>query len=128
MTGVGMAAVGIGAALGAWARWWLGLALNSVLPTLPLGTLVANLIGGLLMGVAMAAMDHYQTLSPELRLFVTTGFLGALTTFSTFSAEATTLIEHQQYGWLVALVAAHVVGAIAMTIVGLVAMRFVLGG
>jgi CrcB protein len=71
-------------------RWWLSVLLNPIMPSLPLGTLTANLMGGYLMGVAMAVMEHSQTLSPELRLLVTTGFLGGLTTFSAFSAEATT--------------------------------------
>ncbi len=70
-------------------RWGLGALLNPVFPTLPLGTLAANLVGGLLMGVAMAVLDHFQALAPEVRLLVTTGFLGGLTTFSTFSAETT---------------------------------------
>jgi CrcB protein len=127
MSAAGFAAVGVGAALGAWLRWWLGIALNHVVPTLPLGTLAANLIGGFLMGIAMALMEHYQTLSPELRLFVTTGFLGGLTTFSTFSGEATTLLMHQQGGWLALLVAAHLAGSILMTLAGILTMRLLLG-
>jgi CrcB protein len=77
----GFAAVGIGAALGAWLRWLLGATLNSLLPTLPLGTLAANLVGGLLMGCALGAFAHFQALPAEWRLFVMTGFLGGLTTF-----------------------------------------------
>ncbi|MFP5406635.1 MAG: fluoride efflux transporter CrcB, partial [Gammaproteobacteria bacterium] len=83
------AAVGVGAAFGAWIRWGLGLLLNPVFSTLPLGTLAANLIGGYLMGIALGGFEHFQTLSPAFRLLVTTGFLGGLTTFSTFSAETT---------------------------------------
>lgn len=128
MSGAGLFAVGAGAAAGAWVRWWLGLMFNPLFPTLPLGTLAANLIGGFLMGVAMGLMEHFQTLAPELRLLMTTGFLGGLTTFSTFSAEATTLLAHQQYGWLAALTAAHVIGSVLMTIAGIAALRLVLGG
>lgn len=127
MSAAGFAAVGVGAAAGAWLRWWLGIALNHLVPTLPLGTLAANLIGGYLIGVAVALMDHYQALSPELRLFVITGFLGGLTTFSTFSAEAATLLLHQQGGWLAALIAGHVAGSILMTLAGIATIRLVIG-
>jgi len=115
----GLLAVGGGAAAGAWLRWWLGLLLNPVFPTLPLGTLAANLLGGWLMGLALGFMSHFEALTPELRLFVTTGFLGGLTTFSTFSAETATLITREQYGWTAALVAGHVVGSVLMTLLGM---------
>jgi CrcB protein len=114
-----IAAVGGGAAVGAWARWILSLLLNPLFPTVPLGTLAANLIGGFLMGVCMALIAHYEAMSPELRLLLTTGFLGGLTTFSTFSAEATTLLSRGQLGWGAGLIAAHVVGSIACTFAGL---------
>ena len=127
MSAAGFVAVGVGAAIGAWMRWWLSVLLNPIIPALPLGTLVSNLVGGYLMGVAMAVLGHAQTLSPELRLLVTTGFLGGLTTFSAFSAEATTLLTQNQYGWFAALVAAHVVGSILMTIAGVASVRFVAG-
>ena len=83
----GVLAVGGGAAAGAWLRWWLGMLLNPFFPTLPLGTLAANLTGGLLMGFAMELLTRHAVFSPEARLLMTTGFLGGLTTFSTFSAE-----------------------------------------
>jgi CrcB protein len=119
-------AVGGGAAVGAWLRWWLGSLLNPVFPTLPLGTLAANLIGGYLIGAALALFTHFEALAPELRLLLVTGFLGGLTTFSTFSAEATTLFAREQYGWGVALMAAHVVGSIAMTFAGIASLRMLL--
>lgn len=119
-------AVGGGAALGAWLRWWLGFVLNPVFPTLPLGTLAANVIGGYLMGIALAMLSHFEALPPEVRLLVTTGFLGGLTTFSTFSGEAATLLARQQLGWASALVAAHVVGSIAATFAGVGTMRLFL--
>jgi len=122
----GFLAVGGGAAAGAWLRWWLGMLLNPVFPTLPLGTLAANLLGGFLMGLALAILTHFEALPAEVRLMITTGFLGGLTTFSTFSAEATTLIARQQIGWASTLVAAHVAGSIAMTFAGIACMRLVL--
>ena len=122
----GFLAVGGGAATGAWMRWWLGALLNSVFPTLPLGTLAANLIGGFLMGLAMGFMSHYETMSPELRLLITTGFLGGLTTFSSFSAETVTLLARNEYGWTALLVAAHVVGSVLLTLAGIEAVRLLL--
>ena len=122
----GFLAVGAGAAVGAWVRWWLGALLNPVFPTLPLGTLGANLLGGYLIGLALAAISHFEALSPEIRLLMTTGFLGGLTTFSTFSAEVTTLLARQQTGWAAALISAHVVGSVALTFAGMGSMRLVL--
>ena len=111
--------IGVGAALGAWLRWLLGAWLNPLFALLPLGTLVANLIGGLLMGLAMGLMAEYANWSQEMRLFATTGFLGGLTTFSTFSGEAASLIGREEYGWSAALIGAHVVGSIAATLFGI---------
>ena len=122
----GFAAVGIGGALGCWLRWGLGMLLNPLFPTLPLGTLAANLTGGLMMGCVMGLFDHFQTLSPELRLFVFTGFLGGLTTFSTFSAESTTLLLRQQYLWFSGHVAAHLIGSLTMTVLGITLTRSLL--
>ena len=125
MTFLGWLSVGAGAAAGAWLRWWLGIVLNPVFPTVPLGTFAANMLGGYLMGLALGAFTSYQTLSPELRLLVTTGFLGGLTTFSTFSAEATTLLARQQLGWGALLIAGHVTGSIALTFAGIATARLV---
>lgn len=122
----GFLAVGVGGVLGCWLRWTLGVLFNPLFPNVQLGTLAANLIGGLLMGVVLGVFDHFQTLSPELRLFVATGFLGGLTTFSTFSAESTTLLLRGQYVWFGGLVALHVVGSIALTVAGIALTRAVL--
>ncbi len=122
----GFIAVGGGAATGAWLRWWLGMLLNPIFPTLPLGTLAAHLVGGWLMGLAMGFLSHYESLSPELRLLLTTGFLGGLTTFSSFSAETVTLISREQYGWTTVIVAAHVIGSVLMTLVGVAMIGMVL--
>lgn len=120
-------AVGIGAALGAWLRWLFGIFLNPVFPTLPLGTLAANLLGGYVMGLAMGWFVHFQALAPEWRLFIATGFLGGLTTFSTFSAETATLISRQQYGWAAAEVGIHVIGSVALTLLGILTIQLLFG-
>jgi CrcB protein len=113
-------ATGCGAFLGACLRYALGLALNPVFPTIPLGTLASNLLGGLVMGFSMALLGQYQALSPELRLFITTGFLGGLTTFSTFSSETVTLLFREEYAWALAAIGLHLVGTLTMTVVGFV--------
>ena len=120
----GLVAVGGGAALGAWARWGLGVALNPLFPTIPLGTLAANLIGGYFVGFAVALFHHHAGLSPELKLFLITGFLGGLTTFSTFSAEVVALLERAQYGWALAAAGGHLVGSLAMTGLGIATFLF----
>ena len=119
----GILAVGGGAAVGAWLRWGLGILLNPVFPTLPLGTLAANLSGGLLMGFAMELMTRHAVLLPEARLLVTTGFLGGLTTFSAFSAEVVTLLLRREYLWGTIVIVAHVAGSVAMTIAGILLIR-----
>lgn len=120
-------AVGIGAAGGAWLRWGLGILLNPLMPTLPLGTLAANLLGGYLMGIAMGIFTHYASLPAEARLLITTGFLGGLTTFSTFSAEATALLMRQQYGWAMAHISSHLLGSLAMTMLGIITINAIKG-
>jgi CrcB protein len=112
-------AIGVGAALGAWLRWGLGLFLNQVFPTLPLGTLAANLIGGYLVGVAVTVFHINVELSPELRLFLITGFLGGLTTFSTFSAEVVALIQRAEYFWALAAASVHLGGSLLLTMLGI---------
>src|SRR6266496_797870 len=119
----GFLAVGGGAAIGAWLRWWFGIVLNPVFPTLPLGTLAANLVGGLLMGVAMELLTRHAVLPAEVRLVVMTGFLGGLTTFSTFSAEVVTLLARKELLWSAIAVGSHVVGSVTMTVVGLLLVR-----
>ena len=120
----GFMAVGIGAALGAWLRWGFSTWFNPVFPTLPLGTLAANLVGGYLVGLAVAYFGEHAGLPPEARLFIITGFLGGLTTFSTFSAEAVTLLARAQYGWALAHIATHLAGSIVMTVLGMLTMKF----
>ena len=117
-------AVGLGAALGAWLRWGLGVAFNAVLPTLPLGTLAANLMGGYFVGLAVEYFLQHALLPAEWRLFVITGMLGGLTTFSTFSAEAVQLIELQKYGWVLLHAGSHLAGSLVMTVLGLYTVRW----
>ena len=120
-------AVGMGAAVGAWLRWWLGIVLNPLFPTLPFGTLAANLVGGYLMGLAMALFSQHVNIPVEMRLFIATGFLGGLTTFSTFSAETVTLLLRQQYAWAATIIVSHVLGSLGMTILGILTIKLVRG-
>ena len=123
MNAAGFLAVGIGAVLGAWSRWGLSVALNHLLPALPLGTLSVNLVGGFLIGAALEFSLQHATLAPEWRLFFVTGFLGSLTTFSAFSLEAVTLLQGERYGWAMALIGSHLIGSLAMTLLGIYAVR-----
>jgi len=112
-------AISLGASLGAVLRWGFSLGLNHWFPALPLGTLVANLVGGYLIGLAMALLAQSPQLPPEWRLFVITGFLGGLTTFSTFSAEVVTALQQGRLGWAAATVVVHVAGSLLLTLAGL---------
>ena len=122
----GFISVGFGAALGAWLRWWFGVLFNPVFPTLPLGTLAANLLGGYLVGVAVAFFSQ-SSLPPEVRLFVVTGFLGGLTTFSTFSAEVVTLFSRAEYLWGSIEAGVHLFGSFAMTALGMLTVSLLKG-
>lgn len=112
-------AIALGASLGAVLRWVLGNQLNAVFPFLPPGTLAANLLGGYLIGLAVAFFATHPTLPPEWRLFAVTGFLGGLTTFSTFSAEVVTQLMAGRLAWALAAVAVHVGGSLVMTLLGI---------
>jgi CrcB protein len=115
-------AISLGASLGALLRWWLGLALNGLFPTIPPGTLAANLVGGYLVGLAIAFFATYTALAPEWRLLVITGFCGGLTTFSTFSAEIVVLLQQGRAAWAFAAAAAHLAGSVVMTLAGIATM------
>ena len=115
----GFVAVGVGAAIGAWARWGLSAWLNPRFMLFPLGTFVANAVGGFLVGLAVAYFVEHPELSPVWRLFAVTGFLGGLTTFSTYSAEVIGLIERNEMMWALAVAAAHLLVSLALTAVGI---------
>jgi fluoride exporter len=123
MTGGGLIAVGVGAMLGAWLRWGLGVWLNPLFPTMPLGTLAANLVGGYLVGVAVTLFHINVELPAELKLFLITGFLGGLTTFSTFSAEVVALIRTAQYAWAFGAASLHLFGSLLMTGLGILTIQ-----
>lgn len=114
-----VAAIAVGSALGALLRWYLGNKLNSIFPSVPPGTLAANLIGAYVIGVAIAFFATFAAISPEWRLLLITGFCGGLTTFSTFSAEVTLLLQQGRMVWAFGAIAMHVVGSIAMTFAGI---------
>ncbi|MBS7780317.1 fluoride efflux transporter CrcB [Acidovorax sp. CCYZU-2555] len=115
-------AICIGACLGALARWRLGLWLSTP-HGLPWGTLAANIVGGYLIGVCVAAFDALPHLDPAWRLALVTGFLGALTTFSSFSAEVVGMLQHQRYGPALGWTSLHVLGSLAMTVAGMASVH-----
>jgi len=116
-------AIGVGAVLGAWLRWALSYWLNPRLEQLPLGTLSANLIGAYLIGIALAVFAAHPALSPTWRLVIITGFLGGLTTFSTFSAESVVLLQSGQWATAFLHTALHFGGSIIATFVGIATVR-----
>jgi CrcB protein len=124
MTGLRFLVVGVGAAAGAWLRWVLGIWLNAAFPAIPLGTLAANLIGGYVIGAAVAFFAQAAGMPPEWRLFIATGFCGGLTTFSTFSAEIANLLEQGRFGLFSAAIALHVGGSLFMTLAGMATIRW----
>jgi CrcB protein len=116
-------AVAIGAALGAWLRWGLTIFLSQLHAHIQLGTLVANLLGGYLIGLALGFFDTAPALSPAWRLFVITGFLGGLTTFSSFSGESMVLMQRGHYGWALAHAAVHLLGSVGCCVAGYATWR-----
>jgi CrcB protein len=116
-------AISLGAAAGALLRWQLGVQMNSLLPNLPLGTLAANLIGGYIIGLAVAYFAQTPNIAPEWRLLIITGFCGGLTTFSTFSAEVVTRLQEGQLVWAVGAIAIHVTGSLVMTLAGIATVQ-----
>lgn len=111
-------AVAVGAAAGALLRWGLGTGLNHVFPQLPPGTLLANLLGGYGVGLALAFFAQHAQLAPEWRLLLVTGFLGGLTTFSGFSAEVVGLLQQGRAGWALATAGTHMAGSLLLTWAG----------
>ncbi len=118
-------AISVGSALGALLRWVLGSQLNSIYPPIPPGTLAANLVGGYVVGLAVAYFAQAVEISPEWRLFIITGFCGGLTTFSTFSAEVVTLLQQERIPAACGAIAAHVSGSLAMTLAGIASWKWI---
>jgi len=118
-------AISLGASAGAVLRWFLGRALNTLFPAIPPGTLAANLLGGYLIGLALAVFAAAPSVSPEWRLLIITGFLGGLTTFSTFSAEVATLLQQGRLLWAGAAIGVHVAGSVTMTLLGLATVALI---
>jgi fluoride exporter len=112
-------AVAIGGMLGCLVRWLLAMVLNRYFPTVPPGTLAANLVGCYIIGMALAFFLTYPNFAPEWRLFVTTGFCGGLTTFSTFSAEVVLLLQSGRLAWAFAAIGVHLMGSLLMTFAGI---------
>jgi len=124
--GLALVAIAAGSVLGAWLRWGLSYWLNPRMPSLPLGTLASNLIGGYLIGIAVAVFVAHPGIAPAWRLFFVTGFLGALTTFSTFSAESVLLLQGAQWGAALLHTVAHLAGSLLATVAGIATVRWVL--
>ena len=120
-------AIGLGAALGAWLRWGLSLWLNPTHQALALGTLAANLGGGYLAGLAVGLFQASSAFTLEWRLFVITGFLGGLTTFSTFSIESMLLLQRGNYGWAAAHTVLHLFGSLICCFAGFLTCRIIFG-
>lgn len=116
-------AISAGASCGAVLRWTLGSTFNHVWSVLPLGTLLANLIGGLLIGLAVPWFSQHSALAPEWRLLIITGFLGGLTTFSTFSAEVLQMLLEQKISHAITTAACHLFGSLALTALGFILVR-----
>ena len=117
--------IAIGASLGAWLRWLLGIKLNALFPTIPPGTVVANMVGGYIIGLALAFLAASPSLSPEWRLLLITGFCGGLPTISTFSADTVALIQEGRLLWAFGSISLHVVGSLVMTAAGLLSYQMI---
>jgi CrcB protein len=126
-TPLAFAAVGLGAALGAWLRWGFGLWLGGLHGLVQAGTLAANLLGGYLVGLALGFFTDQPQLAPEWRLFIVTGFLGGLTTFSSFSGESVTLLQRGEVGWALAHTALHLFGSLLLCAAGFATWRALRG-
>jgi CrcB protein len=122
-----VAAISAGASIGAVLRWLLAVRLNPLWTALPLGTLAANLVGGYCIGLALGWLGQHPELPANLRLFIVTGLLGGLTTFSTFSAEVVTALQSGRTAWALAIAITHLVGSLVLTALGLATARHLAG-
>lgn len=117
-------AISLGASAGAILRWLLGISLNTIFPDIPPGTVLANLLGSYLIGIAIVVLANNPTIAPEWRLIVITGFLGGLTTFSTFSAEVMNLLQHGRVALAFGAIGIHLIGSLLMTLLGMLTVSF----
>lgn len=117
-------AIALGATLGAWIRWILGMFFNHLLTNLPIGTLLANLSGGLMVGITLGFIGLGTLDNQSVRLFITTGFLGGLTTFSSFTGESLILLQKQEYCWAAIHTCSHVFGALFMASLGYIFVQY----
>jgi len=118
-------AIALGSTAGGLLRWALGLQFNSLLPAIPPGTLFANLLGGYIVGLAVAYFASAPDIAPEWRLLIITGFCGGLTTFSTFSADVVTLLQQGRLAWAAGAIGMHLTGSLAMTIAGMASWQWI---
>lgn len=122
--GYSLLAVACGSVLGGWLRWFIGLKLNQVYPTIPLGTVCVNWVGGFIIGFLIAFFSQSQ-LSDQYKLFLITGFCGGLTTFSTFSAEVVSLLQQGRFSTALLAIFIHVIGALLCTLAGMATYHYV---
>lgn len=115
--------IALGSVLGGWLRWLIGLKLNSLHPHIPFGTVTVNLVGGFIIGFAIAFFAQSE-LNANYKLFVVTGFCGGLTTFSTFSVEVVTLLQAGRFSMAMLLISVHVIGALICTFLGMLAYQY----
>ena len=120
-------AVFVGGGTGSVLRWWLGMKFNPMHHAIPIGTLIANLLGAFIIGAGLAWFNRLTHVDPMWKLLITTGFCGGLTTFSTFSAEVVSLLQEGRLGWAAGAIATHVSGSLLMTLLGLFSMNWMLG-
>jgi fluoride exporter len=127
VTWKGFIAVGLGGVLGCWLRYILSILFNPIFPHLPPGTLAANWTAGFVMGCLMGIFQRFQTLPIEVRLFATTGLIGGLSTYSTFSQEAVGLLLEGRYTWFAGHIFSHLIGTLTFTLLGIYLMHLCFG-
>ena len=115
--------IALGSVIGAWLRWGISLKFNSVFENIPFGTVIVNLIGAFIIGLAVSFFSN-SSISPNYKLFVVTGFCGALTTFSTFSVEIVALLQASKFEYAISTIAIHVIGSLIFTVLGILSYQF----
>ena len=115
--------IALGSVIGAWLRWGISLRFNSVFENIPFGTVIVNLIGAFIIGLAVSFFSN-SSISPNYKLFVVTGFCGALTTFSTFSVEIVALLQASKFEYAISTIAIHVIGSLIFTVLGILSYQF----